>query len=529
MPDTPDVEIADPATGTHAGQAVPVPERGSFFGHPAGLSTLFFTEMWERFSYYGMRAILLLFMTASVAQGGLGWDTAKAGPIYGLYTAMVYLTALPGGWIADRLIGQRRAVLVGGIFIALGHVSLTFHVIPTFYLGLVLIVIGTGLLKPNISTMVGSLYTPEDKRRDAGFSIFYMGINLGAFIAPIIVGFLAQSIYFRRFLANLGLDPRNSWHWGFGMAAIGMGLGLVQYVLGQRRLGTAGLPLAIDDPSRKARDRRLLLWVTLGFLVLVAALVLLQSAGMIAIDGSNLPRYLGYALAAIPIIYFVYLFTGSRWTKEEKRHLWAIVLFFIFAALFWSAFEQAGSTLNLFAERLTRNSVFGFPYPASWYQAINSFFIWTLAPGFAWLWIALGRRRREPTSPTKFAYGLFFVGVGFLVMVGAALSSGPQGGRVSPAWLLTVYLLHTFGELCLSPVGLSTMTKLAPARVVGQMMGIWFLATSVGNFIGGQVAGQFEKFPLPRIFGAVFGVTMLFTLINFLMIRPLQRLMGEVH
>jgi len=528
MPETPDLEIADPITGTHA-QVVAAPEKGSFFGHPAGLSTLFFTEMWERFSYYGMRAILFLFMTKAIAEGGLGWSPAKAGPIYGLYTAMVYLTALPGGWIADRLIGQRRAVLVGGIIIALGHVSLTFHAIPTFYLGLVLIVIGTGFLKPNISTMVGSLYTPEDKRRDAGFSIFYMGINLGAFLAPIVVGFLAQSIYFRAFLGRVGLNPLNSWHWGFGMAAVGMALGLLQYTLGQRRLGSAGLLAATADPPRRARDRRLLLLATGVMAGLFALLALLQYLGVIAISSANLPRYVGYALAAIPIVYFAYLFTRPDWTAEERKHLWAIVLFFLFAALFWSAFEQAGSTLNLFAERFSHNSVFGYEYPASWYQSINSAFIWMLAPVFAWLWIALGRRRREPSSPAKFTYGLFFVGVGFLVMVGAALASGPQGGRVTPAWLFAVYFLHTIGELCLSPVGLSTMTKLAPARIVGQMMGIWFLASSVGNFIGGQVAGQFEKFPLPWIFGAVFGVSMLFTLIAAVLIRPIRRLMGEVH
>jgi proton-dependent oligopeptide transporter, POT family len=525
MPETPDLEIANPANGTHARE---VREPGSFFGHPAGLSTLFFTEMWERFSFYGMRAILLLFMTAAVAEGGLGWEDAKAGPIYGLYTAMVYLTALPGGWIADRLIGQRRAVLVGGILIALGHVSLTFHAMPTFYLGLFLIVCGTGLLKPNISTMVGSLYTPEDKRRDAGFSLFYMGINLGAFASPLVCGFLAQSTQFRGFLARLGLNPANSWHWGFGAAAVGMTLGLVQYLLGSRRLGRAGLEPAAETAEERAKDRRSLLIGTAAVVGLIALLALLRLSGILSFTADDVANYFGYALLAVPIVYFTYLFTRP-WGPEEKKHLWAIFFFFLFATLFWSAFEQAGSTLNLFAERFTNNEVFGFDYPASWYQSINSAFLWILAPVFAWLWIALGRRRREPTSPTKFTYGLFFVGVGFLVMVGAALSSGSGQTRVSPMWLLMVYLLHTIGELCLSPVGLSTMTKLAPARIVGQMMGVWFLASSMGNFIGGQVAGVFEKFPLPWIFGAVFAVSMLFTLIAVLLIRPIQRMMGEVH
>jgi POT family proton-dependent oligopeptide transporter len=520
MANTPDLEIADPATGMHAG-GVTLEPRG-FFGHPAGLSTLFFTELWERFSYYGMRAILLLFMTAAVAEGGLGWDTAKAGPIYGLYTAMVYLTALPGGWIADRLLGQRRSVLVGGIVIALGHLSLTFHSLGSFYLGLVLIVTGTGFLKPNISAMVGGLYTPEDARRDAGFSMFYMGINIGGFVAPLIVGFLAQSVQFRGFLASHGINPANSWHWGFGAAAVGMLLGLVQYVLGGRRLGTVGLRPAVDDPVARAKDKRNLLICTVVLAGLIAVGFLLK------LSVSNVTTYVGYILLVIPIVYFAYLFS-LPWKSEERKHLLAILAFFIFACLFWSAFEQGGSTLNLFAERFTRNSILGFEFPASWLQSVNSAFIWMLAPVFAWLWLALGRRRLEPSSPTKFAYGLFFAGLGFMVMVGAALSSGPAGGRVTPLWLVTVYLMHTIGELCLSPVGLSAMTKLAPAKVVSQMLGIWFLATAEGNFIGGQVAGVFEKFPLVKIFGAVAGVCVVFTLIAVVLIKPLKRLMGEVH
>ncbi|HEX4964538.1 MAG TPA: peptide MFS transporter [Thermoanaerobaculia bacterium] len=507
MVNTPDLETGD---------------RG-FFGHPRGLSTLFFTEMWERFSFYGMRAILLLFMTASVAEGGFGWQDAKAGPIYGLYTSMVYLTALPGGWIADRLLGQRRSVLVGGIVIALGHVSLTVHSLGFFYLGLALIVCGTGLLKPNISTMVGGLYSPEDKRRDAGFSIFYMGINIGAFSAPLVCGYLAQSKQFRAFLTGHGIDPAGSWHWGFGAAAVGMTLGIVQYVLGGRRLGNIGLLAATaGDPAARGRDRLKLLAAA----AVVAAAI--GAAALLELSMEDVTRYVGYVLLLIPIVYFVHLFS-QPWTREERKHIWAILVFFVLATLFWSAFEQAGSTLNLFAERFTRNSVFGYDYPASWYQAVNSFFIWTLAGVFAWLWLALGRRNREPSTPAKFTWALFFAGIGFLVMVGAALSSGPAGARVTPVWLLVVYMCHTIGELCLSPVGLSAMTKLAPARIVSQMMGIWFLADSLGNFAGGQVAGQFKSFPLPWIFGAVFGVCMLFTLLAIVLIRPIKRLMGEVH
>jgi POT family proton-dependent oligopeptide transporter len=521
--------MASPSSDAASDQSAVAPSSG-FFGHPRGLSTLFFTEMWERFSYYGMRAILLLFMTAAVAEGGLGWNAAKAGPIYGLYTAFVYLAAMPGGWIADRLLGQRRAVLVGAIVIALGHVSLTFHGLPCFFLGLALIICGTGLLKPNISTMVGALYRPEDARRDAGFSIFYMGINIGAFVAPLICGFLAQDIRFRAFLASHGLDAASSWHWGFGAAAVGMTLGIIQYVLGGRLLGTAGLHSEDEGKAAaRAKDRRLFL-LSVGVCAAVIAIVaLLAVSGTIHIDMLTLRTVVGYGLLALPPVYFAYLFTRLGWTREERKHLWAIVLFFLFAALFWSAFEQAGSTLNLFAERFTKNSILGFSYPASWLQAVNSAFVWILAPVFAWIWIALGRRRKEPSSPSKFALGLFFAGAGFLVIAFAALSSGPAGGRVTPLWLLTVYLFHTVGELCLSPVGLSTMTKLAPGRVASQMMGVWFLADSVGNYIGGRVAGLFETFPLPTIFFSVAGVCAVFTLIAVVLIKPLRRLMGDVH
>ncbi|HEX3529276.1 MAG TPA: peptide MFS transporter [Thermoanaerobaculia bacterium] len=500
-----------------------------FFGHPRGLSTLFFTEMWERFSYYGMRAILLLFMTAAVVEGGLGWSAAKAGPIYGLYTSMVYLTALPGGWIADRLIGQRRAVLVGGIIIACGHLSLTIHGLPFFFLGLALIVAGTGLLKPNISTMVGALYATEDERRDAGFSIFYMGINIGAFAAPLVCGFLAQSQTFKAFLESHGFNPVNSWHWGFAAAAVGMTLGLIQYVFGGRHLGTAGLVPASADAAARSRDRRMFGIVAGCAAVLLGGLALLGLGGVININMEAVAKYAGYGLLLVPPVYFVFLFTRPGWTSQERKQLWAIVIFFLFATLFWSAFEQAGSTLTLFADRFTRTTIFGFSYPSSWFQSVNSAFLWMLAPVFAWIWVALGRRHREPSTPAKFAYGLFFVGAGFLVMVGAALASGPAAQRVTPLWLLTVYLLHTIGELCLSPVGLSTMTKLSPARVVSQMMGVWFLASSLGNYLGGRVAGLFETYPLPQLFGAVTGVCMLFTLIAIALVKPIRGLMGTTH
>jgi POT family proton-dependent oligopeptide transporter len=530
MPKDPTSEFASPSSTVVAGGMNPDPAAARdtrFFGHPAGLSTLFFTEMWERFSYYGMRAILLLYMTTAVSAGGLGWDAATAGPLYGLYTALVYLTALPGGWIADRLIGQRRTVFIGGIIIALGHLSLTFHSLTTFFLGLFLIVIGTGLLKPNISTMVGSLYTQEDQRRDSGFSIFYMGINIGAFTAPLIVGYLAQSEGFRARLQGMGFRPEDSWHWGFGAAAVGMTLGLVQYVLGGRRLGKAGLVERRDEALYR-KDLRSF-WIVIGTAALLfAVLAVLQSSGAVHMTMDGFVAFVGWVIVLFPLLYFVFLLTQKGWEPVERKRLGAIVLFFLFAALFWAAFEQAGSTLTLFAERNTNNSLFGFNFPSSWFQSVNSLFIiFLLGPFFAWLWIRLGRR--EPSSPAKFAIGLLFATLGFIIMIAASKASGPENLRVSPMWLLSVYFIHTIGELCLSPVGLSTMTKLAPAKVVGQMMGIWFMASAVGNFLSGQAAGFFESLPLDQLFFRMTIVGGAFTLLAVILIKPMRRLMGGVH
>ena len=492
----------------------------SFFGHPAGLSTLFFTEMWERFSYYGMRAILLLFMVAPLANGGLGFSTEVAGPIYGLYTAMVYLVALPGGWFADRVIGQQRAVLYGGIIIMCGHISLAMEGIGFFLLGLFLVIIGTGLLKPNVSTVVGQLYTEEDKRRDSGFSIFYMGINLGAFVAPLVCGWLAQGEGFRSMLGGWGMDPLRSWHWGFGAAAVGMFLGVVQYAFGRRRLRGAG----VDPGDPLAPGTRRTALIALGVLVVVGALVLM-SAGDAAIAAMpTVNRVVGTILLLAPAVFFIWLLTaGSRDRDERKRHLVIFVLF-MGAAVFWSAFEQAGSTLNLFAERSTRTSILGFNFPASWLQSVNALFIIILAPVFAWLWLRMGRR--EPSSPGKFAFGLLFLSLGFALLIPAA-GMAASGVQVSPMWLVGTYLLHTIGELCLSPVGLSAMTKLAPMRYAGLMLGVWFLAASVGNFIGGNVAGVYEKFTTAQIFTAVSLYVILAAVIMSIFVKPIKRMMAR--
>jgi POT family proton-dependent oligopeptide transporter len=468
-------------------------DRGGIAGHPRGLTTLFFTELWERFSYYGMRALLILFMTAGAAQGGLGFDAKKAGAIYGLYTFSVYFTSIPGGWIADRLLGQRQAVLVGGILIAMGHFSMALNVLPLFYAGLVLIVLGTGLLKPNVSSIVGQLYAPEDQRRDAGFSIFYMGINLGAFIAPLVCGWLGQRV---------------GWHWGFGAAGVGMTLGLVQYTLGRKSLGGAGE--LRERPANPAT-----LWG-----VVVAAVIAVAIA---------LYFLFAYKLLLITVVaagFFAWLSTQAQDPVERKR-IAAIVVLFVFASLFWAGFEQAGSSLNLFGDRNSRTSLLGFSFPSSWFQSVQPAFIILLAPVFAWIWIRMGPK--EPSSPAKFAYGLLFVGLGFLVVAFAAVLFDRTGERVSPMWLILVYFLHTVGELALSPVGLSTVTKLAPARLVGSMMGVWFLSIALGNLIGGEVAGFFETFPLPKLFGAVFLTTTVSAVILALLVKPIRRLMSGVH
>jgi POT family proton-dependent oligopeptide transporter len=506
------VEAAIPAVpGLPRG---PASHDRSFFGHPRGLSTLFFTEMWERFSYYGMRALLILFMTAPIAAGGLGFDTAVAGAVYGLYTSMVYMTTLPGGWIADRLIGQRRAVLYGGIIIASGHFSMAFPSLVTFYLGLFLIVIGTGLLKGNVSVIVGALYGKDDIRRDAGFSIFYMGINLGAFIAPLVCGYLGQRV---------------NWHLGFAAAGVGMVIGVIQYIAGSKYLGTAGLhpaPAATPEAAARLKSRALLAGgLTLAVLV---ALAIGAYTGVVPVTAKQIADAAGYLLLIITLGFFAWLFFGGDWTPEERRRLYVIGALFFAAALFWSVFEQAGSTLNLFADRNTRTALLGWTFPSSWFQSLNSLFIFALAPVFAWLWIRLASTRREPSSPAKFALGLVFVGAGFAILIVAARLA-EQGIQVSPLWLALTYLLHTIGELCLSPVGLSAMTKLAPARIAGLMMGVWFLASSVGNYMGGRVASFYEAWPLPNLFGAVAAFAIVAGVILFLLVPPIKRMMGEVN
>ena len=472
----------------------------SFFGHPRGLATLFFTEMWERFSFYGMRAILIFFMVSTVEKGGLGFTVSKAGAVYGFYAAMVYLLSLPGGWVADRIIGQRRAVLYGGVLITCGEFALTGPDIRMFYLGLALLMLGTGLLKPNVSTMVGQIYPPGDARRDSGFSIFYMGINIGALLAPLACGWVGERI---------------SWRLGFGLAGVGMIAGLIQYVVGGKYLGEAGLHAA--TPENRQQKRKAILGTLVGMVALgiAGALVAAES-----ISGG-----LGVILAIVSVAIFSWLLLGRGWSATERKRSAAILVLFLASVLFWSAYEQAGSSLSLFAERNTDRHVFGVEFPASWFQFVPALFVVALAPVFAWLWLALGKR--EPSSPAKFSAGLLLVGLGFALLVPAAVLSA-RGVMVSPFWLIGTYLLSTLGELCLSPVGLSAMTKLAPARVAGLMMGVWFLSISIGDYLAGMAASVYESMPLPALFGTVaaFGIGAAF--LAALLIRPTVRLMSGV-
>lgn len=511
------------ATDNTGVSEVQVTDTSGIAGHPRGLTTLFFTEMWERFSYYGMRAILTLYMTTALAGGGLGFDEKYAGLIYGTYVSSVYWTPLIGGWLADKVFGARRAVLIGGIIIACGHFSMVFDTLANFYGGLALIAIGTGLLKPNISAMVGDLYTEGDERRDAGFSIFYMGINLGALLAPIACGFLAQKESFKNFIASMGFNPANSWHWGFGAAGVGMVLGLIQYVVGGNRLHRVG-----NKPSKKVTDiaqtKKIEPAKEMDYITLVLAVV-----------GGCLGALIGYYVGDSGLVSALFpgvvgLFTGyligtaRLLNGDELKRVLVIFILFVFSILFWMTFEQAGSSLTLFADRLTRNSIFGWEFPSSWFQSVQPTFVILLAPVFAGIWLRMGRR--QPTSPAKFAYGLLFAGIAFAIVAFASMLTG-SGDRVSPMWLVIVYFIQTLGELCLSPVGLSTVTKLSPARMVGLMMGVWFLSISIGGYIAGLAAGVFQgnsADALVRVFGIFAAISIVAALILFVL-APLIRKM----
>lgn len=455
----------------------PVPElhdQPGLLGHPRGLPTLFFTEMWERFSYYGMRSILIFYMTAMPVAGGLGFSVKEAASIYGTYIMAVYLTGLPGGLIADHILGTRLAVLVGGIIIALGHFSMVVSTLPFFYGGMVMIAAGTGLLKPNISGLVGTLYREGDARRDSGFSIFYMGINIGSFLAPIVCGFLAQSKWFTEMLAARGFSPSLPYHLGFGAAGVGMTLGLVIYLFNQKTLREAAI------------------------------------------------RNQGLSNAAIEKA------PKAPLTADDWKRMGAIFIFFLFTILFWGAYEQKGASLNLFAKSLVRTELFGFSYPAAWLQSLTPLFVIILAPIFSIIWVRLGDR--QPTSPIKFTLGLFSIGMAFLLLVPASALTAT--GRISPLWLVGVYFLEVVGEMCLSPVGLSTVTKLAPLKLVGIMMGVWFLAASLGGKLAGRISEFFDaanSWTLIKMYGGIAIGLLVSAAILGLIAPKVRSLMGHVR
>jgi proton-dependent oligopeptide transporter, POT family len=492
-------------------------------GHPRALSTLFFTELWERFSYYGMRALLTLFMVAPASEGGLGLATPDAARIYGNYTMAVYMLAIPGGFIADRWLGAKRAVITGCWIIAAGHFALAVPSTATFAGGLILVALGSGLMKPNISAMVGALYAPGDPRRDAGFSIFYLGVNLGAFIAPIVTGFLAQSSMFKAFLASNGFDPNCSWHWGFAAAGVGMVLGLAVLWREQDRLAEIGNPPRVDKlPWAKTA-------IVLAATAALMALVVLSDR-----SGFESLRLLFVALPLAAVAFFARAVRregGAGATgpvQSLARGLAAVFVFFIAAMLFWALFEQAGFTIALFAEQSTQPSLWGFAIPSSWYQALNPLFVIALAPAFAALWVRLGDR--QPSSAIKFAFGLALLTASYLLMVPAAVLT--VAGKVSPLWLVGLFFLQTLGELCLSPVGLSTMTRLAPPHLVGLILGLWFLAASFGSKIAALVGGEFQTADPAKLAMFFVGLATMAALatVAMLAVSPwLKRLMGDVR
>ena len=429
-----------------------------FLGHPIGLFVCFATEMWERFSYYGMRALLILYLTKH-------WEFTDATSylIYGAYTSLVYIMPVFGGMLADQILGSKKAVTYGAILLVFGHLGMTVESSEQiFYLSLALIVSGVGFLKPNISTMVGALYKEGDPRRDSGFTIFYMGINIGAFTATLLCGYLGEQV---------------GWAYGFGAAGIGMLLGLIIFLWGQKYL--EGLA---EPPSNKYLEKmngisyEYWAYISGSFMVLVTRFLVQNS------------QLVGQHLGGFGIIFIGawLLYALFRCDPEERDRLIVVGILILFSLIFWALFEQAGSSLNILTDRGVDRVIFGWEVPASMFQSLNAGFIFTIAPLFAMLWIALAKRNMEPSTPIKFSIGIVFVGLGFLALVYGMKSS--EGLQTGIFWIILIYLLHTLGELCLSPVGLSSVTKLSPQRIVGFMMGMWFFASAAGNYVAGLIA-----------------------------------------
>ena len=477
-----------------------------FKEHPKGLYTLFFTEMWERMSYYGMRGILVLFMTATILEGGLEIDAVSASAIYGIYSACVYLVALIGGWLADRHIGQQKAILYGGIVIMLGHFLLAFTNLQTFYLGLIFVVLGTGLLKPNISAIVGGLYEDDIEKKQSGFTIFYMSINIGSVLGFFICGYLGENV---------------GWHYGFAAAGVGMALGLIQFLLTRKNLGSIGsAPSVILNKDTKVKELKIFNFLMISFFIVI----FLGLFGFIKFDPIPVANMLTVFILLIAVSYFLYLFTLGKLNIEERKKIILIMVLFFGAAFFWSGFDQAGSSFNIFAKEYTDRLVFGWEYPASWLQVLNPILVVILSPFMAYIWFFLGKRMLDPALPFKFGLGLIFMAIGFLFIASGA-SIAIQEGSAGAKWLLLTYLFHTIGELTLSPIGLAAISNLSPKRFVGQMMGIWFLASSLGAIIAGLLSGQATYDGLdsmPDLFNKIAILSSVIGLLLILISKPLN-------
>lgn len=495
----------------------------TFFGHPYPLGPLFFTEMWERFSFYGIRPLLILFMAATVYEGGMGLARENASAIVGIFAGSMYLAALPGGWLADNWLGQQKAVWYGSILIALGHLAIALSAImgtALFFIGLTLIVIGSGLFKTCISVMVGTLYKQDDARRDGGFSLFYMGINMGSFIAPLISGVLIRT---------------NGWHWGFGIGGLGMLVALVIFRLFavpamKRYDSEVGLDSTWNSPVTKRSG--VSAWVTAiaaGMIVIIG----LIAQGIIVINPVAVASTLVYIIAAAVTLYFIYLAAFAGLSRAERARLLVCFILLISAAFFWSAFEQKPTSFNLFANDYTNRMVGSFEIPAVWFQSINALFIILLAPLFSWLWPAMARKQIQLSSISKFVIGILFAAAGFgLMMMAAQQVLANNGAGVSPLWLVSSILMLTLGELCLSPIGLATMTLLAPARIRGQMMGLWFCASALGNLAAGLIGGNVKADQLallPTLFERCSIALLICAGVLILLIVPIRRMLANTQ
>lgn len=485
-----------------------VPQKG-FFGHPKGLFTLFFTEFWERFSYYGMRAILVFYMYYELSEGGLGLDQTTALSIMSIYGSLVYMSGVIGGWLADRIFGTSKAVFYGGILIMFGHIALAIPgSLPLFFVSMVLIVLGTGLLKPNVSSVVGEIYAENDDRRDAGFSIFYMGINMGAFIAPLIVGTVGMNI---------------SFHLGFSIAAVGMFLGLVVFMLTKKKnLGLAGTMVANPlSPSEKSRTIKVF---SIGAIVIAAIVYFGLQTGFLTFD--SFIASVGILGILLPTAYFVVMYRSKKTSEVERSRILAYIPLFIASVMFWAIQEQGSTILAAYADTRTDLEFAGITISPAWFQSLNPLFIIVLAPVFAWMWVKLGSR--QPSIPQKFSLGLLFAGISFLVILLPAYFGGPDT-LVNPLWLVLSYLIIVLGELALSPVGLSATTKLAPAAFSAQTMSLWFLSNAAAQAINAQLVKFYSAENEMMYFGIIGGASIVLSIILFLLAPTIQRYMRGVR